>query len=78
MASTKDLTIPATAYGSLLVGMLLALGGTRLDGFVGGACQGAGIALMLIAVAMIGGRMRAAKKGDDQSMWLPSRDEDEK
>lgn len=77
MTSSKEYAVPATTFGSLLAGMLLALAGTRLDGFVGGACLGAGIALIVLSVYMIGSRMRSAKKGEDQSMWLPSQGKDE-
>lgn len=77
MATSKNYAIPATTLGALLIGMLLALAGTRLDGFLGGICQGAGLALIVLSVYMIGSRMRSAKKGEEQSMWLPSRDRDE-
>lgn len=77
MTTPRGYAVPATTFGTLLIGMLLAFTGTRLDGFIGGACQGAGLALIVLSAYMIGSRMRSAKKGEEQSMWLPSRDREE-
>lgn len=61
----------------ILPGIALALLGPRFDGFAKGMCLGAGIAMILIGVYLIGARTRKpATKGDD-AMWLPSRDHDD-
>ena len=62
----------------IVLGLLLTLGGLRLDGFVGGACQGAGVALVLLGVYLLGAHGRGTR-GDisgteAEQWWLPSRD----
>lgn len=63
----------------IVVGIFLSLGGLRVAGFFGGALQGAGIALILIGVYLLGARWRGTKGGaageESEQWWLPSRDE---
>ncbi|WP_018157605.1 hypothetical protein [Demetria terragena] len=61
----------------ILPGIALTLVSARFDGFVKGACQGAGIMMLLIGVYLIAARMRKpAARADTDGMWLPSRDGD--
>ena len=58
----------------IMVGIVLALGGLTLDGFVGGALQGAGLALILLGVYALGSRWRTkgGAVSDTEKWWLPS------
>ncbi len=77
MASTDKQSTIVTL--TIVAGMFMALGGNSLHGFVGGALQGAGLALMLLGVYSLGALWRVKKKGaagsDSEKWWLPSEDE---
>lgn len=62
------------ALGMIVPGIMLTILGPQFDGFVKGVCQGAGIALILLGVALLGARLRKPTTSDDDSLWLPSRD----
>lgn len=53
------------------IGLLTILG--SWEGFVGGMVSGAGIALVLLGVAIMGRADRWMWRGDEE-WWLPSRD----
>ena len=67
-----------------MVGISLTMGAMSLDGLLRGLGQGAGIAMILIGVAVLSAHVRGAKQGEPgkggrgDGMWLPSRDEDPK
>lgn len=64
---------------TIVIGMFMALAGSAVDGFVGGALQGAGLALIVLGVYALGARWRGARAhtdaADSQQWWLPSEDE---
>ena len=55
---------------AVLLGLALVVAGRYLEGWLGGLCEGAGIALLLLGVL---GISRWRGKG-----WLPSRDGEER
>ena len=71
----------------IFVGIALQPIALTMHGFPRGLLQGAGIALILIGVAVLSARVRRPKDapseegteetGGPQGMWLPSRDEDQ-
>ncbi|MDQ6527235.1 hypothetical protein RB608_26715 [Nocardioides sp. LHD-245] len=74
--------IPASALALVVIGIGLTMTGRSLDGFVRGLCQGAGMAVILVGVAVLsahvrGRRDRRGESGGDAGMWLPSRDDDQ-
>ena len=73
MAARRDPQI-LISLSMILPGIGLALLGTHFDGFVQGLCQGAGVALILLGVYLLGAHWRRPRE-DDGTMWLPSRDE---
>lgn len=78
MAASRNRTtaVPASALSTVLTGIALIVVGTSLDGLVRGLFQGAGVALVLVGVAVLSAHVRRRKEADDSGMWLPSRDED--
>lgn len=75
----------STPSGPLATGVALTLTGIAFvnfapafDGLAKGLFQGGGIALILLCVATIAGRMgrRRDKSSVGSGLWLPSRDED--
>lgn len=57
---------------ALVIGLLLVVVGPD-GGFVGGFMEGAGVALLVAAVFMVGVYVRTSS-GHDHGWWLPSRD----
>ncbi|WP_110180727.1 hypothetical protein [Nocardioides solisilvae] len=58
----------------ILFGILLAILGQRLDGFLGGMAQGAGVGFVLVGAWSFGAMWRHGQDRDEPT-WLPSRDE---
>ncbi|WP_435201138.1 hypothetical protein [Janibacter sp. GS2] len=59
------------------IGVIAAVAGLALDGFVGGMLQGAGVAIILVNVyflGMLARSDRAEARGEEPPAWLPSRD----
>jgi hypothetical protein len=67
----------------VIAGLALITVGNTFHGLLRGLFQGAGVAMVLIGVAVLSASRRRRGTGDqasdqtgDQGMWLPSRDED--
>lgn len=67
--------VPASALSTVLTGIALTVVGTSLDGLVRGLFQGAGVALVLVGVAVLSAHVRRPRDAEKDGMWLPSRDE---
>lgn len=61
----------AVALAVVGVALVTVLG--PFDGFLGGMASGAGVALVLLGVAVLGRADRLLASGDE-GWWLPSRD----
>jgi hypothetical protein len=68
--------MPDKSLVLVVLGVALTTSTLSLHGLVRGFGQGAGVALVLIGVATLSARLRRRK--DDDGMWLPSRDEDQR
>ena len=68
--------MPDKSLVLILLGVALLTTTLPLHGLVRGFGQGAGVALVLVGVVTMSARLRRRK--DDDGMWLPSRDEDQR
>jgi hypothetical protein len=68
--------MPDKSLVLILLGVALLTTALSLHGLVRGFGQGAGVALVLVGVVTMSARLRRRK--DDDGMWLPSRDEDQR
>lgn len=66
--------VPPTALATVVAGIaFVTLATSALDGLPRGLGQGAGIAMILLGVAVLSAHLRTSRSEAD--MWLPSRDE---
>ncbi|WP_235738883.1 hypothetical protein [Nocardioides alcanivorans] len=79
MAGSDKTPVSTTPYALVAVGIALTTTSTLLNGVVRGLCLGAGIAMILVSVALFSAEHRRGKEDPDNGgLWLPSRDEDPK
>ena len=72
--SARNNPVPAGLL-PVLIGLACVTVSRSVDGFVGGALVGAGLALLLIGVYQLGARLRPRRnRAMTRRTWLPSRD----